>query len=138
MLTKPIMKMNFKTVAISLLMSVCLCLSCKKEKEQPQTFDAINRIFRVKATSDGTPYTLTISGTNLNLSANKIEAVRNTGEEFNYGYTPAVGTQIQVTARSTKPISCYVNYKGKYTWQVVLKPNGEGVYLGELTYSVSE
>lgn len=134
----------------SLLFSTLLVLStltsCERTEystENTGTYDAHNRIFRVKVGTDSnTPYTVNIKrGTEINGTVqivNNIEVNQKTGIAFDYGFTPGVGETVTVIVKSSRNnIKPFAFYKGTHAFPLEMKQSADG-YTAEFSYQVEE
>jgi hypothetical protein len=103
-----------KTLVLIIMAGTCLwgCSKKKNQVEDPDSFDKTNRIFRVISNSN-VKYWVNI--VELSSNADTLQNVTsNSPSDFNFGFTPKVGSQIiiKATAPSASSLNCTVAYKG--------------------------
>ncbi|MFD0765030.1 hypothetical protein ACFQZI_09195 [Mucilaginibacter lutimaris] len=114
---------------------------CKKDTTgaDPATYDVTNKIFRVHSTTDAnTPFNVTITQSATNSISNVIAAKQNNGGDFNYGFTPQIGSTITVKVQANKAINCYVFYAGANYGIVNMTKTADGTFEGEMTKSITQ
>jgi|AraplaCL_Cvi_mCL_1032061.scaffolds.fasta_scaffold16780_2 hypothetical protein len=126
-------------------------VGCKKESNPtPQTnnnvafqssdYDNANKIFRVKASSSGVAYTITVKRTpQSNPNAVDIQqGNQSTGDAFEYPFTPNLGDKIEITAQSTTGnVYLYALYKGAVLSGVNTQKNSTGGTTATFSYTVT-
>ncbi|MES2265881.1 MAG: hypothetical protein V4520_03915 [Bacteroidota bacterium] len=136
------MMRNLKGVATVICFILFVAATgCKKDSTgaDPTTYDITNKIFRVHTTTDaGTPFNVTITQKGTNSISNVIDAKQDNGGDFNYGFTPQIGSTITVKVQANKAINCYVFYAGANYGIVNMTATTGGKYEGEMTKSITQ
>nr|WP_067060786.1 hypothetical protein [Mucilaginibacter sp. L294] len=133
-------KINRAAILFCILF-VGLNAGCKKFEngEEPVDYDIKNKIFRVHTTTDlNTPYSITITQQNSGTINNVIDVKQNNGGDFNYGFTPQLGSTVIVKVQAEKTINCYVFYNGENFGSIEMKPVAGGKFEGELTKTINK
>lgn len=118
---------------------------CKKLADSPApapTYDASNRIMRVKASTDNNlPFNIIVSeihSTSAGSVENQEVGQQNTGSSFEYPFTPTIGDSIKVVVQSIgNPVYVYVLYKGVVIKKLDITRNSNGSSYGMFEYQVA-
>jgi hypothetical protein len=135
---------NFLT--LSLLILALFTVRCKKINTAPSSasttssdgYDATNNIFRIKVSSSGVPYTVTIKRSNTANPTGDVQiANQSTGSPFEDPFTPAIGDSIKIVAQSTKgAVYLYALYKGVPLSPIINENNANGGTTSSFSYLV--
>lgn len=136
------MKIFLKGITFILCVYVLtVATGCKRLEDGTPvaSYDVTNSIFRVHAVTDaGIPYHVIVTEENAGKSANIIDVQQNNGGDFNYGFTPAIGSTVNVQIAANSVVECYAFYKGTNFGLISMTASENGDYAGKLSYTVNK
>jgi len=123
-----------------------LCGGCKKSEAEPADYDVANKILRIRITSkNDQPFDVSVNrvakDASINFSvvqtATSAGATQADSKPFEFAYTPAIGTTININIESKEDLlTAYIFYRGLETWKVYMQKKADGLYHGTFSYKV--